>query len=270
MFSALGGSVTRMLDPVHRSVEIDAGDDLLRGELLLPPGSGRVPGIVYNHGSEASPSLEWLGETARWFRDQGFAVLVLYRRGASGSAGPHWSERVDAAERSGDSRDTATVAALEEDLRDVMVGGAWLAALSRVDAQQVVVGGCSFGGVLSLLAAEHPSPFRAALDFAGASMMWATYPAVRTRMVDAARSSAIPVFFLQAENDFNTEPTQQLPLENPMHRGRVFPAVGATPRAGHAGFCNRAQASWGPDVLEFFRDVLDTPPSQGAQKEGEP
>ncbi len=38
------------------------------------------------------------------------------------------------------------------------------------------------------------------------------------------------------------------------HRERVFPPHGTSEMGGHAGFCNGAQASWGPEVLSFLAE----------------
>ena len=91
--------------------------------------------------------------------------------------------------------------------------------------------------------------------------MWDTKPAVRQRLHEAARRALIPVFFLQAANDYNTAPTRVLSAEmkraGKPHEGRVFPAFGETKMAGHAGFCNQGQSVWGPDVLDFLAAYID-------------
>lgn len=237
-------------------VRLTGGRHELEADLLLPAGDGVVPGIVYNHGSEQDPSLHWLGQTARWFQANGFAVLVVYRRGAAGSQGPHWSDRVAALVAEGVDPHDALVRALDEDREDVVTAGRWLAAHRRVDPDRISAAGCSFGGIMAMLAAEHGEPFKTTLDFAGASMSWAGNASLRERLRRAARDARIPVFFLQAQNDFDTSPSLELAAEmdraGKPHRTRIYDAWGDSPQSGHAGFCNRAQERWGADVLEFL------------------
>jgi hypothetical protein len=65
------------------------------------------------------------------------------------------------------------------------------------------------------------------------------------------------VFFLQAENDFDTTPSRALSAAmvgaGKPARVKIYPPHGDTHRAGHAGFCNRGQREWGEDVLAFLR-----------------
>lgn len=67
----------------------------------------------------------------------------------------------------------------------------------------------------------------------------------------------MPIFFAQAANDFNTEPSHVLAgvmdQEGKPHALRIFPPHGATHRAGHGDFCLHGMAEWGPDVLAFLR-----------------
>jgi dipeptidyl aminopeptidase/acylaminoacyl peptidase len=79
-------------------------------------------------------------------------------------------------------------------------------------------------------------------------------------MKTAARNARIPVFFVQAANDYDTTPSRVLSdlmqsAGKPV-RVHVFPPVGKTPEDGH-GFCSGGVApDWGPEVLEFFRDAM--------------
>ena len=69
-------------------------------------------------------------------------------------------------------------------------------------------------------------------------------------------STPIPVFFVQAENDFTTEPSRVLYDE--MTRAqkpafiKIYPSTGGEAMDGHL-FCVRGSASWGPDVLKFLQ-----------------
>jgi hypothetical protein len=73
----------------------------------------------------------------------------------------------------------------------------------------------------------------------------------------------VPVFFLQAENDFDTTPSLVLSNEmkaagKPM-RVHIFPPNGVTHEDGH-GFCSGGQAPpWGIEVLDFLRGPMALP-----------
>ncbi len=238
-----------------RRVTVSGGPYELQADLLVPTGRGPFPAVVYNHGSEQNPSLKYLGDTARWLAMNGFVALVPYRRGCSGSAGPYWKQSV--AMRPKAEYDAALVDNLEQQTADVAAAVRWLAKRPDVDAGRVAVAGCSLGGVVSLLMAERGIGIRAAVDFAGGSILWKRNAALRSRMMSAAAAAKVPVFFLQAENDFNTAPTRLLSARmresGNTARSKVFPPHGATPMHGHAHFCNRAQDEWGPDVLDALR-----------------
>jgi pimeloyl-ACP methyl ester carboxylesterase len=98
---------------------------------------------------------------------------------------------------------------------------------------------------------------RAALDFAGASMAWDDNPLLRERLLRAVESARVPIFFLQAENDFNTAPSKILSeamrAKKLPHRMRIFPHFGHDHMSGHAGFCMMGWDQWGDDVLDFLR-----------------
>jgi dienelactone hydrolase len=141
---------------------------------------------------------------------------------------------------------------------DVMAAVAYVRSLPDVQAQHVVVAGCSFGGIVSLFAAERGDGIEAVVDFAGGAMSWAKSPELQERMKQAARASAVPVFFIQAANDFDTTPSVVLSdlmrREGKPARVRIFPPNGSTPEDGHH-FCAGGQnPAWGDDVLAFVRE----------------
>jgi len=139
---------------------------------------------------------------------------------------------------------------------DVMSAVEYVRSLPYVDRTRVAVAGCSFGGIVSLFAAERGTGVQAVVDFAGGAMSWASAPELQERMKQAARAARVPVFFVQAENDFNTAPS--LVLSEEMRRAgkpvrvHVFPANGVTHEEGH-GFCAGGEnPAWGDEVLEFL------------------
>jgi dienelactone hydrolase len=204
--------------------------------------------MVFNHGSERLPG-DKRGQ-AEFFVPRGFVVFVPHRRGhgRSADAGPYVGA-MNGAE--------ARVTALETQVDDVSAAVAYVASLPFVDASRVAVSGCSFGGIEALFAAARTPGIVAAIDFAGGAMSWARSSLLQEKMKAAARGARVPVFFLQAANDWDTRPSEQLSslmrdAGKPV-RVRIFPANGATHEEGHA-FCAGGPApAWGDDVLAFLR-----------------
>jgi carboxymethylenebutenolidase len=134
----------------------------------------------------------------------------------------------------------------------------YVRSLPYVDGARVVAAGCSFGGIVTLFAAERGTGLRAAIDFAGGAATWAQAPELRERMKQAARGARVPVFFVQAANDFDTTPSQVLSEEalragNPV-RVHVFPPNGSTPEDGHHFCAGGEHPAWGDEVLDFVKE----------------
>jgi len=237
-------------------VEFPSGALTLGGFLFRPPGAGPFPAIVFNHGSEAQPSEG--RDQARFYVPHGFVLFVPHRRGqgVSKAAGVDITTVFHAGQP--DAPDLVDALVAQAD--DVMAAVAYVAALPYVDRQRIATVGCSFGGIEALLAAERGTGLVAAVDFAGAAIMWNRSPPLRARLALAARSAKVPVFFLQAENDFNTMPSRVLSEEmrqaGKPARMHIFPPNGVTPMQGH-GFCRAGRApAWGDEVLEFLADAM--------------
>lgn len=240
-------------------VTFSSGALTLAGVLYQPPGLGPFPAIVFNHGSEEYPGS---GENqAMFYVRSGFVLFMPHRRGhgRSKNAGAYISTMIDPSKP--DS--TTWVDALVAQTDDVMAAIAYVASLPYVDAKRVATVGCSFGGIMSLFAAERGTGIVAAVDFAGGAIMWAKTAPLRERMKVAARNAKVPVLFLQAENDYDTAPSRVLSEEmkkagKPM-RVRIFPPRGTTPQAGH-GFCAGGEnPPWGTEVLAFLADTKALP-----------
>jgi pimeloyl-ACP methyl ester carboxylesterase len=107
-----------------------------------------------------------------------------------------------------------------------------------------------------MLAAERASGLRAAVAFAAGAMTWNGVPEIRERLIRAAQKSTVPIFLLQAENDYSVAPSLTLASEleraGKPYKMQIFPAYGTTHQDGHGGFCVRGGDSWGAAVLEFL------------------
>jgi fermentation-respiration switch protein FrsA (DUF1100 family) len=108
-----------------------------------------------------------------------------------------------------------------------------------------------------VLAAERGLPLRAGIAFAPGAMSWKSNLPLHDLLVHAVQNKTIPLFVLQAENDFSLGPSQALgPLlraAGPPNRSKIYAPVGTTHEEGHAKFCARSPEVWGDDVLDFLK-----------------
>jgi dienelactone hydrolase len=108
-----------------------------------------LPVLVYNHGSQRDPSPEFFGDLGRWFQSRGFMAFFPYRRGASGSEGPHWEDVAEKSSRK--QRQHTIIDRLDAQSDDVLAAIEWIRAQPDADATHVAVAGCSFGGIETVL-----------------------------------------------------------------------------------------------------------------------
>jgi dienelactone hydrolase len=242
--------------PTPTEMFIRGKEGKLQAYLWRPAGKGPFPALVYNHGSEKDPIAGTESDIGAYFVSNGYVVLFPVRRGAGKSEGTYWRDQVQ--KRPQAERQQAAIAALASENDDVVAAIEWLRSQPFVDGKSISVAGCSFGGIHTLLTAARPLGLRAAVDFAGASMSWTDSPLLRERLLLTVEQAKIPVFFIQAQNDFNTAPSvvlsEAMRQKHLPAQMKIFPPHGSTPMAGHAHFCMHGTAEWGPAVLEFLRN----------------
>jgi dienelactone hydrolase len=234
--------------PPPNLVTFASGPRTLHGFLYRPAGEGPFPAVVFNHGSEPMPGDR--RDEAVFFVPHGFVLFVPHRRGQGRSS--------DAGEYIGRLSGSARVVdELVAQTDDVMAAVEFVHSLPYVDPAHVVVAGCSFGGIVSLFAAERATGISAVVDFAGGSMSWAHSPELQVRMKQAARGARVPVLFIQAENDFDTTPSRVLSEEmrsaGKPARMRIFPPNGSTHQEGHHLCYGNENPVWGDEVLSFLK-----------------
>ena len=140
-------------------------------------------------------------------------------------------------------------------LDDVTAGLSFLKSLPGVDSRRIAVVGHSFGGQLTLLAAERDSTLRAVVIFSAAANSWGSSSEVRERMLAAVRKTTVPIMLLHAENDYSTAPGKAMANElarlGKPHVLKIYPPVGTTADDGH-NFVYTAVAEWEADVFGFL------------------
>ena len=193
------------------------------------------------------------------YASHGWVFFGPYRRGQglSASAGPYIGDEIAAAEKHGGTAAGAAtmVRLLETDhLNDQLAALAWLRAQKFVLAKRIAVAGTSFGGIEAVLGAERTS-YCAAIDSSGGAESWAAAPAVQSMMLRAVRNSRAPIFFFQAENDFDLSPSRRLAaamrIAGKEYEIKTFPPFGATAQDGHS-FGYFGSSVWGADVFRFL------------------
>jgi dienelactone hydrolase len=142
---------------------------------------------------------------------------------------------------------------------DQLAGLNYLLALPYVGTSNVFVYGWSYGGMQTILGAEANPGYKAA-----AAESWAGSPALRTKLVAAVAKIQIPVFLLQAQNDYSLQPNKALAAEfdrqaKPYRMRTYSPfgsgAVGADGHAftGHVGFLLAGAMMWCPSSAAAAR-----------------
>src|ERR1043166_1519563 len=237
-------------------VEFRSGDLDLKGFLWKPPGDGPFRAVLGNHGS--GKTVGAIDGVAPYFVSKGYVFFVPHRRGQGQSPGLYIKDETNSA-GSKERRGQLLVNSHETQLDDQLAGLEYLKNLSLVNRNALVVMGNSFGGIQTILAVERGPGYRVAVDCSGAAETWRGSSFLRSRLTTAARNAKMPVFFMQAENDYDLRPNRVLSEEvrkagQPVET-KVYPAFGSGPRDGHS-FCVRGTETWGPDVLKFVETYL--------------
>jgi dienelactone hydrolase len=249
-------------------VAIRSGEATLHAHVWRPAGDGPFPAVLINHGSgRTRDDLQRLGPYEQQsetlgpvFARHGYLCVFLFRRGV-GPSTDQGENAVDAMNREGAAHGQRARNALQmnllekREMDDARAALAFVRRLRGVDARRVAIVGHSFGGSLSVLMTEREPALRAAVVFSTAGYSWDRSPELRERLLDAARRTSVPLFFIHAENDYSTNSGKALDAElarlGKSHRLRIYPAVGRTADDGH-DFPLNSVATWEPDVFAFL------------------
>jgi len=241
-------------------VTFPSGELTLHGALYKPEGSGPFPALLYNHGSAPGMlSKEAFDALGPVFAKKGWIFFGPYRRGQglSASAGKYIGDEIAAATKAGGvSSGAATMVRLLEmdHLNDQLAALAWLRTQKFVKADRIAVAGNSFGGIESVLGAERAS-YCAAIDSAGGAQSWAQAPELQSLMMRSVRNSRAPIFFFQAENDYDLSPSRVLSAAmkeaGKEFELKIYPPFGKDVGDGHT-FGYFGSSVWADDVFRFL------------------
>jgi carboxymethylenebutenolidase len=255
-----------------QTVEIRSGNLRLKAFLWMPGGTGPFPAVLFNHGSGGADPGHTAGLTMTeaaerlgpLFVKHGYAFLYLFRRGHGLSAdqGPFMQDLLqhEKAAKGDEARKHLQFVLLTTDhLDDVLAALSFLKTARGVDPHRIAIAGHSFGGQLTLLAAERDPAVRAAVTFAAAAGSWENTTEVRERLLTAVRKTAAPIMLIQAANDYSTAAGRDLAAEldrlHKPHALKLYPPVGLTREEGH-NLLYLAIPQWEPDVFNFLDEYV--------------
>jgi len=224
----------------------------LHGFLWKPEGPGPFPAIVWNHGSEKLPGAQPV--LAKFYTAHSYVFFVPHRRGQGCSPGEYIQDLI--AQTPPGERARRMVELQQAEVDDVIAGLNYLRSQRFVDPRHIVISGCSYGGIQTLLTGERDLGVVALVPFAPGAMSWEQNVPLQDRLVRAVDMAKAPVFLLQAENDYSLAPSRALSKEankkEKNFQSKVYPVFGNTHQEGHWGFCSSATDVWGNDVLAFL------------------
>jgi carboxymethylenebutenolidase len=261
-------AVGQQVSIAQETVVVPSGKLRLKAFLWKPAGLGPFPAVLFCHGSGGAdaghtaglPITEAAERLAPLFLKHGYAFMYLFRRGQGLSAdqGPFMQDVLQHEEtaKGKESRQHLQfVLATTDHLDDVMAGLPFLEAAPAIDAKRVAIAGHSFGGQLTLLAADRDNTLRAAVAFAAAANSWERSSELRERLLTAVNKATAPIMLIHAANDYSTAPGYALAGElerlHKPHLLKIYPPVGQTSEDGH-NFLYLAIPQWEHDVFKFL------------------
>jgi dienelactone hydrolase len=261
-------AVDQQASIAQETVVVPSGKLHLKAFLWKPAGPGPFPAVLFCHGSGGPdagqtaglPITEAAERLAPLFLKHGYAFMYLFRRGQGLSADQDAFiqdilHRKETAKGKGARQHLQFVLATTDHLDDVMAGLSFLEAAPAIDAKRVAIAGHSFGGQLTLLAAERDNTLRAAVAFAAAANSWERSSELRERLLTAVNEATAPIMLIHAANDYSTAPGYALAGElerlHKPHLLKVYPPVGRTSEDGH-NFLYLATPRWEDDVFKFL------------------
>jgi carboxymethylenebutenolidase len=239
-------------------VAFASGGRELHGFMWKPAGAGPFRAVLWNHGSEKLPGSQ--PALAKFYTSHSYVFFVPHRRGQGRSPGDYIQDLIAQAPPA--ERAQRMVELQQAEVEDVIAALTYLRSRSFVDPARIVLSGCSYGGIQTLLAGERDLGAKALVPFAPGAMSWEQNERLQDRLVQAVDLAKAPIFLIQAANDYSLSPSRVLSSEASKKKkpfqSKIYPSFGSTHQDGHWGFCSSATEVWGNDVLVFLEQQMQT------------
>lgn len=264
LISVFGLALSCLASPDSKKpnvVHFPSGKLTLGGELYLPEGKGPFPVVLYSHGSAPGMKNSLASAAiAPKFIENGWAFFMPYRRGQglSEDQGRYimdeinrawWNPFESAAEKLVEIHKGAQ-------LDDQMAALTWLRKQSFVDSNRIATVGNSFGGIQVMLGMAK-AEYCAGVSAAGAAQSWGDSEELQELLKSAAAAANGPIFFFQAENDYDVTPSKVLlsTMKNAGKQARIkiYPEFGSGEEEGHS-LPYRGVSIWFDDALQFINE----------------
>jgi dienelactone hydrolase len=150
-----------------------------------------------------------------------------------------------------------------EQLSDQLAGLSYAKTLAFVDTNKLVVAGCSYGGIETMLAAERGAGFKAAMPISPAALSWRGHTVLQNRLIEAVRRINMPVLLIQPPKDASLEPARVLGAEakrlgKTSFTAKVYPETMPEDQQLHCFGGAKGMRNWANEALQFFGGVLGT------------
>lgn len=242
-------------------VRFPSGELTLGGELYLPEGGGPFPVVVYNHGSAPGMKNSVAGAAiGPKFNENGWAFFMPYRRGQglSEDQGAYIMDEINAAWWNPFESAAEKLVEMHEgaQLDDQIAAVTWLRKQPFVDSNRIATAGNSFGGIQVMLGMAKVE-YCAGINAAGAAQYWGDSDELQELLKRAAVAANGPIFFFQAENDYDVAPSKVL-LNTMKNSGKlakikIYPVFGSGEEEGHS-LPYRGVSIWFEDALQFINE----------------
>ncbi|HUJ52437.1 MAG TPA: dienelactone hydrolase family protein [Steroidobacteraceae bacterium] len=257
-----------------QTVEIPSGALHLKAYLWVPPGPGRFPAVLFNHGRSDSAQCHWregnltLVAAAQAigpvFVRHGYVFLFPFRRGEGPSANQgdfigDLLEREESTAGIEAKKHLQLILLRTDQLEDGLASLAFLKRVPKVDHRRIALIGHSFGGQLTLLEAARDHTVRVAVTFGAAAASWSGSEETRTSLLGAADRITVPLLLIHTANDYSVAPGQAIAAElarlSKPYALKIYPPVGKSSSEGH-NFLYSNVSLWETDLFQFIGEKM--------------